>query len=173
LREACGFFYQEFTNLSQPLRLKGDPFKAGEGNRVSVWAEYLVPETCRALAFYDHPVFGAFPAVTRNEFGKGALTYEGTVLSDALQKKLVADCLNEAGIPLTDAALPEGVKAKHAVLADGSEVHAYFNFSNGHREFAYSLESGRDVLTGKPVARAGKIALGPWDLAIVRVEVPR
>jgi len=173
LREACGFSYQEFTNLKQPLRLKGDPFKAGEANRVSVWAEYLVPETCRALAFYDHPVFGAFPAVTRNEFGKGVLTYEGTVLSDALQKKLVADCLSEAGIPLADAALPEGVKAKHAVLADGAEVHAYFNFSDGKREFVYALEDGRDVLTGKPMARAGKITLGPWDLAIVRVDVSK
>ncbi|OGD12539.1 MAG: beta-galactosidase [Candidatus Aminicenantes bacterium RBG_16_66_30] len=173
LREACGFSYQEFTNLKQPLRLKGDPFRAGEANRVSVWAEYLMPETCRGLAFYDHPVFGAYPAITRNEFGKGVLTYEGTVLSDVLQEKVVADCLNEAGILLADAALPPGVKAKHAVLADGAEVHAYFNFSDGKREFAYSLENGRDVLTGKPVARAGKITLGPWDLAIVRVDIPK
>ena len=132
-----------------------------------------MPETCRGLAFYDHPVFGAYPAITRNEFGKGVLTYEGTVLSDVLQEKVVADCLNEAGILLADAALPPGVKAKHAVLADGAEVHAYFNFSDGKREFAYSLENGRDVLTGKPVARAGKITLGPWDLAIVRVDIPK
>ncbi len=33
LREAAGFSYQEFTNLKSPLRLKGDPFGAGEGNR--------------------------------------------------------------------------------------------------------------------------------------------
>jgi beta-galactosidase len=173
LREACGFSYQEFTNLKQPLRLKGDPFRAGEANQVSVWAEYLKSETCRPLAFYDHPVFGATPAITRNDFGKGILTYEGTVLSDALQEKVVADCLNEAGIPMADAALPPGVKAKHAVLADGAEVHAYFNFSDGKKEFAYSLEDGRDVLTGKPMARAGKIMLGPWDLAIVRVDASK
>ena len=29
LREACGFTYQEFTNLTRPLGLEGDPFKAG------------------------------------------------------------------------------------------------------------------------------------------------
>ncbi|NTV80469.1 MAG: cellulase family glycosylhydrolase [Candidatus Aminicenantes bacterium] len=173
LREACGFSYQEFTNLKQPLRLKGDPFKAGEANRVSVWAEYLLPEACRALAYYDHPVFGAFPAITRNGFGKGVLTYEGTVLSDALQAKVVADCLNEAGIPLADAALPKGVKAKHAVLADGAEVHAYFNFSGARREFLYGLGEGRDILTGKTAPRGGKITLGPWDLAIVRVDASK
>ena len=35
LREAAGFHYQEFSNLRQPLALKGDPFHAGEGNKVS------------------------------------------------------------------------------------------------------------------------------------------
>ncbi len=168
LREACGFRFQEFTNLKQPLKLRGDPFQAAEGNSVSVWAEYLLPETCRALAFYDHPVFGAYPAVTRNLFGKGTLTYEGTHVSDALQDKIVADCLAVAGIPLSDAGLPAGVKAKHGLLADGAAVHAYFNFSSVGREFVYGRESGRDILTGAAVATGARIVLAPWDLIIVR-----
>lgn len=168
LRQACGFRYQEFTNLKQPFGLKGDPFKADAGNSVSVWAEYIVPEACRALAFYDHPVFGTYPAVTRNLFGQGTLTYEGTFVSDALQDKIVADCLALAGISLADAALPAAVKAKHGRLADGAAVHAYFNFSSGRREFVYSRESGRDILTGGPVAAGARIVLAPWDLLIVR-----
>jgi beta-galactosidase len=169
LRQACGFSYQEFTNLGQPLRLKGDPFKAGEGNSVSVWAEYLKPETCRPLAYYDHPVFGAYPAITRNSFGKGSLTYEGTVVSDSLQKRIVADCLGEAGISLEDSGLPAGIKAKHGILDDGAAVHAYFNFSASRREFVYGHEDGRDILTDAPVRRNGLIGLGPWDCVIVRV----
>ncbi len=168
LRLACGFRYQEFTNLRQPLKLRGDPFKAAGGNSVSAWAEYILPETCRPLAFYDHPVFGAYPAVTRNPFGKGTLTYEGTLLSDALQDRIVADCLAGAGIPLADAGLPEGVKAKHGLLADGAAVHAYFNFSSGRREFVYGRESGRDILTGGDVAQGARIVLAPWDLIVVR-----
>ena len=168
LRQACGFRYQEFTNLKLPLGLKGDPFKAAAGNSVSVWAEYIVPETCRALAFYDHPVFGPYPAVTRNLFGKGTLTYEGTFVADALQDKIVADCLALAGIPLADARLPAAVKAKHGRLADGAAVHAYLNFSSGRREFVYGRESGRDILTGAPVAAGALIVLAPWDLLIVR-----
>ena len=122
---------------------------------MSVWAEYLEPETCRPLAVYDHPVFGDYPAVTRNEFGKGVLTYEGTFLSDELQDRLVADCLAVAGIPAEDAALPPGVKAKHARLADGAAVHAYFNFSAARHEFVYGRAGGLDLLTGVAVAAEG------------------
>jgi beta-galactosidase len=168
LRQACGFSYQEFTNLDRPLKLRGDPFRAGDGNEVSVWAEYLKPETCRPLAFYDHPVFGAYPAVTRNLFGKGALTYEGTFPSDALQERIVAQCLAEAGIAAADAGLPAGVKAKHGILADGAAVHAYFNFSPGRRDFVYGREDGRDILSGAAVGRNSRITLAPWDVAIVR-----
>jgi beta-galactosidase len=168
LREACGFSYREFTNLKIPLKLRGDPFKAGRANSVSVWAEYLEPETCRPLAVYDHPVFGDFPAVTRNEFGKGVLTYEGTFLSDELQDRLVADCLAVAGIPAEDAGLPPGIKAKHARLADGAAVHAYFNFSASRREFVYGRAGGRDLLTGAPVEPKGRLVLAPWDCVIVR-----
>jgi beta-galactosidase len=170
LRAACGFSYQEFTNLKRPLALRGDPFKAGPANNVSVWAEYLKPETCRPLAFYDHPVFGAFPAVTRNEFGRGVLTYEGTVLSDGLQERVVVDCLSRAGIPVDGAILPPGVKAKHAVLADGAAVHAYFNFSGERRELLYDRGRGRDLLTGEAVEAKGRVVLAPWDCAIVREE---
>ena len=38
LRDAAGFYYQEFSNLKSPLKLKGDPYGVGEENRVSVWA---------------------------------------------------------------------------------------------------------------------------------------
>jgi beta-galactosidase len=170
LRAACGFSYQEFTNLKRPLALRGDPFGAGSANTVSVWAEYLRPETCRPLAFYDHPVFGAFPAVTRNEFGRGVLTYEGTFLTDGLQERVVADCLARAGVPAGDAGLPPGVKAKHGVLADGAAFHAYFNFSGERRVFLYHGRRGRDLLTDGAVETHGRVALAPWDCAIVREE---
>jgi beta-galactosidase len=168
LREACGFSYQEFSNLAIPLRLRGDPFKAGERNTVSVWAEYLVPEKADSLAYYDHPVLGKYPAITRNRFGKGAVIYEGTYLSDALQRTVVADALKTAGIPLADAGLPPGIKVKHAVLADGAAVHAYFNFSGKSQTFVYGYAAGVDVLTGKAAGKSQTIALPPWDLVIIK-----
>jgi beta-galactosidase len=170
LREAAGFHYQEFSTLSQPLALKGDPFKAGARNEVSVWAEFLVPETAQALAYYDHPFFGRYPAVTRNSFGKGAFTYEGTVLSDALQESVMRDALAAAGVPLLDAALPSAVKTKHATSADGRPLHFYYNFSGRAASFAYRYENGTDLLSGEPVAKDQKVKLAPRDLLIVKTK---
>src|SRR5581483_4526485 len=78
LREAAGFSYQEFSNLEKALALKGDPYHAGQDNQVSYWAEFLMPEHAKAVAMYDHPFFGKWPAITENEYGKGTLLYEGT-----------------------------------------------------------------------------------------------
>ena len=96
LREAAGFSYQEFSNLEQPLALKGDPFHAGDENKVSYWAEFLMPEHAKALAWYDHPFFGRWPAITENQYGAGTLLYEGTYLSDTLQKHVLLEALKEA-----------------------------------------------------------------------------
>ena len=168
LREAAGFFYQEFTNLRSPLKLKGDPYGVGEENKVSVWAEHLIPEKAKALAYYDHPVFGQYPAITRNSFGKGTLTYEGTYPSDKLQEKVVLDALKTAGIAMTDAALPTAVRANHGTLQDGKAVHFYFNFSAKPREFAYVYSDGMEMLSRKPSVKSQKLTLPAWDLAIIK-----
>ena len=167
LREACGFTYQEFTNLRSPLRLKGGPFGPGEDGAASVWAEYLKLETARSLAAYEHPVLGAYPAVTRNVFGKGSLTYEGTHLSDRAREILLRDVLATAGIPLPDAGLPPGVKAKHGRLRSGAAFHAFLNFSGQAREFEYAYGPGRDLLQDFSVAPGRKMILGPFDASII------
>jgi beta-galactosidase len=168
LREAAGFYYQEFSNLRTPLKLKGDPYGAGEENEVSVWAEYLIPEKAKALAHYEHPVFGQYPAITRNSFGRGTFTYEGTCLSDKLQEKVVLEVLKSAGVALQDSGLPAPVKVKHGTLRDGKAVHFYLNFSAQPRELTYAYTDGMEMLSGAPVAKSTKITLPGWDLAIIR-----
>jgi beta-galactosidase len=168
LRGAAGFSYQEFSNLKAPLKLKNDPFRAGADNAVSVWAEFLVPEKAKAMAYYDHPVFGKYPAITRNAFGKGTLTYEGTYLSDGLQEKVLLDTLKTAGISLADAALPAKVKARHGTLADGRPAHGYFNFSAVPQDFVYDRAAGAEIISGKAVVKGQRIRLAPWDLVFIR-----
>jgi beta-galactosidase len=168
LRKAAGFSYQEFSNLRSSLRLKGDPYGVGDENRVSVWAEYLIPESAKPLAFYDHPVFGRYPALTLNSYGRGTLTYEGTYLSDKLQEMVVLEALKIAGVDLTDAALPDVVKAKHATLQDGKTVHFYLNFSAARQIFPYAYGEGTDLLSGEPATRSQKIVLGAWEAAIIK-----
>lgn len=138
LREAAGLHYQEFSSLAKPLSLKGDPFQAGADNRVSDWAEMLIPDSAKALAYYDHPFFGKYPAMTRNTFGKGTLTYEGTVLSDKLQQIVLLDVLKKAGLTGPDQDLPAAVRVKHGTNRPGKTLHYYLNYSNDPQTFSYT-----------------------------------
>ena len=166
LREAAGFSYQEFSNLEKPLALKSDPYKAGAENKVSWWAEFLMPEHAQAIAFYDHPFFGRWPAITRNQFGSGDLTYEGTWPSDAVQKAIVMDVLGRAGLIGADQQLPAAVRVKHGVNDLGRRVHYYLNYSSDAQTFTYDYEAGTDLLTGKSIAANQRVQIGPWDVVI-------
>jgi beta-galactosidase len=167
LREAAGFSYQEFSNLEKPLALKGDPYHAGADNKVSYWAEFLMPEHAKTLATYDHPFFGKWPAITENQFGSGTLLYEGTYLSDALQKAVLTHALQEAGLAGPDQILAANVHVRHGVNRMGKRIHYYFNYSGGEVKPAYSYEGAANLLDGKPVAKNGILTIGPWDVAIV------
>jgi beta-galactosidase len=167
LREAAGFHYQEFSSLRQPLELKDDPFHAGGENKVSEWAEMILLDTAKALAYYDQPFFEKYPAITRNSLGKGTLTYEGTVLSDVLQDRVMASVLQLAGLTGSDQALPANVRVKHGMNRRGKSLHYFLNYSSDSQAFAYSYGAGTDLLTQSPVAQGQSIKLKPWDAAIV------
>ncbi len=169
LREAAGFTYQEFSNLENPLALKGNPFHmAPEGNQVSTWAEFLQVTSAQPLAFYDHPFYGRWPAITRNRFGSGTLTYEGTMLSSDLQQALLLDVLKDAGLRSADQTLPAAVRVKHGFDRSGKRIHYYLNYSGADVKLTYTYGAGRDLLTGHAAPAGSEVALGPWDLAIVK-----
>jgi beta-galactosidase len=166
LREVTGISYQEFSNLEKPLALKGDPFKAGDDNKVMYWAEFLKLEHAKPLAYYDHPFFGSWPAITRNQFGSGTLTYEGTFLSDTLQQDLVRDVLADAHLA-APSPLPPHLIEKSGVNDLGKTIHYFLNYSSSPQTFSYSQRSGTDLLTGKSIAASQSVNLAPWDLVII------
>jgi beta-galactosidase len=167
LREAAGFHYQEFSNLSQPLPLKGDPFHVGPENKASDWAEMISLDSAEGLAYYDHPFFGKFAAITRNRFGKGSLTYEGTVLTDALQSKVVLDVLKGAGVTGPDQSLPPSVRVKHGTDRNGKILHYYLNYSGDAQTFSYPYAPGADLLTQTAIGHAQQVTAKPWDLLLI------
>ena len=167
LREAAGFHYQEFSNLRQPLALKGDPFRAGSENKVSDWAEMLNLDSAEGVAYYDHPFFGRYPAITRNRFGNGSLTYEGTVLTDALQEKVLLEVFQRAAVTGPDQTLPPNVRTKHGVNRNGRTIHYYLNYSSDARTFSYPYGSGTNLLTQAAVTHSQQITVKPWDLVLV------
>ena len=166
LRDAAGFSYQEYSNLEHALALKHDPFHAGAANQVNTWAEFLQPTTAKALAFYDHPFFGQWPAITRNQYGAGTLTYEGTVLSDALQNAVMLDELRLCGLTGSDQQLPTGVHVKHGVNAKGKQLHYYLNYTSSAEIVSYPYGAAHDLLTRREITRDARVSVGPWDLII-------
>jgi beta-galactosidase len=170
LREAAGFSYQEFSSLEHPLALKGDPYHAGADNKVQYWAEFLVAEHAKPLAFYDHPFFGKWPAITENEYGSGTLLYEGTYLSDKLQTAVLRGVLDRLGLTGPDQQLPAAVHVQHGVNRLGERLHYYFNYSGAEVKAGYSYGAGKNLLDGKALAKGTILTLSPWDLAIIEEE---
>jgi beta-galactosidase len=168
LKSAAGFHYQEFSSLKKPLALKDDPFHVGaDNNKVTDWAEMILLETAKALAYYDHPFFGKYPAITTNTFGKGSLTYEGTALSEALQKAVLLGVLKDAGLTDSDQTLPAAVHVKHGQNRSGKTLHFYLNYSNSPQTISYAYAIGINLLSQSAVGHDQSIVLQPWDAAIV------
>jgi beta-galactosidase len=170
LRQAAGFYYQEFANLAVPLRLKGDPYQATINNDAFLWAEFIIPETAKALAYYDHPFYGKYPAITRNNFGQGTLTYEGTYLTDDIQNKVMLEALTVAGLSGPDQQLAAPVRVKHGVDNAGKNLHYYLNYSSQSQTFTYPYAKGTDLLSRKVIEKSQAVTLAPWDLVIIEEQ---
>src|SRR5215472_4365187 len=166
LRSAAGFHYQEFTNLAEPVRLMPDVYGVGDQNKGSIWEEFIVPESAEIVETFDHS-YWRFPAITRNHYQRGTLTYEGTVLSDALQQETIRDVLKHAGLTSSDQGLPEQVKVRHGRNQYGKLVHYYLNFSGNEQRLTYPYGNGADLLTGSDLRQGSIVNLKPWDLVIV------
>jgi beta-galactosidase len=166
LREAAGVHYQEFTNLAEPERLTPDPYNIGDQNKGSVWQEFLVPDTAEVVASFDDP-YWHFPAITRNKYGTGTLTYEATFVTDTLQREIVRHILERAGLTGPDQNLPEAVRVRHGHNAQGRLLHYYLNFSGQEQSVLYPYGNGTDLLTNNAVLKGNALKLKPWDLAIV------
>ena len=167
LREVAGFSYQEFTSLAHPVRLAGDPFGAGAESLALDWAERLVPSSARVLASYDDPVIGTWPAVTRNNYGSGTFTYEGSAVSDRLQYAIVRDVLRATGFGAVPAE-PGTVRTRTALDQRGRILRFVMNFASGEADYSYPYADGVDLLAGRPVRKGERIHIPAWDLLLVR-----
>jgi beta-galactosidase len=167
LRAACGFHYQEFTSLATPEQLTPDPYGVRDQNQGSVWEEFLMPETAMVIASFDDP-YWHFPAITANNYGQGTLTYEGTVLTDSLQRALIRDVLQRAGLTGPDQDLPHAVRVRHGRSRQGRLLHYYLNYSGQEQSVSYAYGNGQDLFAQAPVRHGQTLRLKPWDLAIVQ-----
>ncbi|MGB8193462.1 MAG: beta-galactosidase trimerization domain-containing protein, partial [Chitinophagaceae bacterium] len=167
LRKACGFYYQEFGNIDN-MKLKGNPFSVDEkDNTVSDWAEMIIPETAKTLAYYDHPFYGRYPAITSNNFGKGTLVYEGCRPSDALQEKILLAAMERAGIKSSDQNIHWPLITRQGTNDFGKKVHFYYNYSSKAATVTYTYADGKELTGDRKVKKNESLSLPAWGVQIV------
>jgi beta-galactosidase len=167
LREATGFYYQQFTN-TRGIGLKDNPFKVDpDKNLVSEWAELLVPEKASVLAWYDHTYWGKYAAITQNKYGKGVVTYFGAMPSDEVLYKLVQMVVKTAGLWKAEQAFSFPVIIRNGTNSAGKKIHYLLNYSSTPVELDYPYEKGKDLLSGIETWKNLKIKLGAWDFKII------
>ncbi len=165
--EACGISYSQFT-IPNGVSLKNDPYQVGsEQNRVHTWMELLTPSTARVLAYYEHPVWGKYAAITQNRYGKGLATYIGCMTTPALTEKIVQQALKEAGLWGTDQALHFPLITQSGVNSDGRKIHYYLNYSATSKTLTYPHKSGLELLSGKAVPSGSILRLDAWGVLVV------
>jgi beta-galactosidase len=170
LRPAVGAAYGEYSNLARPLAVRaadGSDFAVPEGARAEAWADGLESEGAAPLAFYDHPHFGRWPAVTSQPFGRGRVTYVGTLPNPALGAALTGWVMAQAGLSPRIADMPEPLRAATARNRDGERLWFLTNWSATEQTVPALPAAGVDLLTDEPVGSGDPLALGPWDVRIL------
>jgi beta-galactosidase len=166
ISEACGITYSQFT-LPKNVSLKDDPYNAGSDNKVNTWMELITPTTAKVLAYYNHPVWGSYAAITRNQYGKGTATYIGCMTSTTLIGKIIAEAVKEAGLWGTDQQLAFPIITKTGANPLGKTIHYYFNYSAAPVSFTYPYNDGVELLSGTAVAKSTQVTLAAWGVEIV------
>ncbi|MEO6232640.1 MAG: beta-galactosidase trimerization domain-containing protein, partial [Ferruginibacter sp.] len=124
------------------------------------------PETAKTLASYDDPFFGKYPAITENKFGKGSFIYEGCLISDEIQSKIIAVKAKEIGL-VDDKQIVYPVVARSGINDQGKTIRYYLNYSDKEQSAIYNFDKGTDLLTNKALKKGDSLSLKPWDVLIV------
>ena len=170
LTEACGFSYQEFSNI-QSVPLKQNPFKLAPAENVATqYAELIMPRQAKVLAYYDHPFFGNYAAITQNLYGKGSITYIGTCVTDALLEALTLRVIEKAGLVSDNQKLHYPIVLKTGINQFGKTIRYFFNYSAMPVKVTYDFAKGNNLLTQASIQKGAQFTLKAWDVAIVEEE---
>jgi beta-galactosidase len=167
ISEVCGITYTQFT-VPQNVYLKDDPFQVGkENNKIRTWMELITPVTAKVLAYYDHPVWGQFAAITQNNFGKGTATYIGCRTSDLVTAKVLEGTIKGAGLWGVDQEITFPLITKSGVNQLGKKIHYYFNYSPQPASVNYPHANGVELLSNEMATKGQPIKLDAWGIKIV------
>jgi len=170
ISEACGISYSQFT-VPQNVSLRDDPFQVGEtNNKVNTWMELITPTTAKVLAYYDHPVWGKYAAITQNSYGKGTATYVGCMTSNQVMEKILANEVKNVGLWSEAQKLYFPIIMKEGMNEHNKIVRYFFNYSSKPGTINYTFGNGHELLLDKAVNKNSVMDLEPWGLRIIEEQ---
>lgn len=167
INEACGISYSQFT-IPNSVSLKNDPYQVGKDqNKIHTWMELVTPKTAQVLAYYDHPQWGNYAAVTQNQFGKGFATYIGCMTSSKLTEEILKQALKKSNLWGTEQQLSFPTILKTGKNQQGKMIRYYFNYSATPQKAQYVYKNGTELLSNKAVAQNSSLDLEAWGVKII------
>ncbi|WP_109211096.1 MULTISPECIES: beta-galactosidase [Microbacterium] len=162
LSDAAGVSYEEFSNLREPLAVRGEgDLELSAHATATLWADGLLAGDADTLVRYEHPRFGDFATVTTRAHGDGRITVVGTVPSPALAADIVrwAAPTVHADSIAPGRALP--VTVSSGALPDGRRAWFVFNWSGESQTFTPAVDLA-DAVTGDQLSAGTEISLPAW-----------
>jgi beta-galactosidase len=148
--------------------LKDDLFQVGaQNNIIDTWMELITPTTAEVLAYYDHPHWGRYAAITKNRYGNGTAIYIGCMTSAAIMRQVPQQALQADGLWAADLALSFPLITKSGINQQGQAVHYYFNYSDHPGTIRYPYANGRELLTDTAVASGQNLPVAAWGVLII------
>jgi Beta-galactosidase len=164
LRKACGFYYQEYSNIEK-MDLKDNELGITKG-AANYWLEFLTPETAKPLAYINHPFFGKWPCITENTYGKGHLDYIATYPSDELLYKIVKRSADRAGVVPFDGRYNFPIILRNGTNDKGKKIHYLFNYSADNKSIIYPYTNSTLLIEKKKISKGDNLELSAWGVVI-------
>jgi beta-galactosidase len=172
LTDCIGATYDQFTFPEKvTLRFTKESSLPSDSFPVENWMELLKPATADVWAYYEHPFWGDYAAVTHNKYGKGSATYLACFTSLPTLQQLIRQLCSLAEVKLPDYLFP--LICKKGTNDYGKCVRYYFNYSSAPVSLKYDGKDATNLLTGERLLAEETRQIGAWDLLIVEEEFNR
>lgn len=156
MTEVFGMSYSQFT----------DPGKACLCNEpVTYFMELLQEKEAEVLHRYEHKYWGAYAAVTKNQYKKGKAYYIGAYTSKDILKSIYRQALSDAGIEVVEAAFPTIIRSGINEL--GEKVHYVLHYSEENGFVTNPYKEVYDLISDRSYQKGDRILLKDWDVKIL------
>lgn len=166
LRELAGIWVEEIDALA-PGQTNAVRTVSGAQFICDLVCERIHLEGAKQLAVYEQDFYAGEPAVTKNDFGKGAVYYIGTQLeADGMAHVLDAAC-EQAQVK----SLVSGHTGLEIVCRTKEDQKLYFvmNFRNKGEKLPEDFDDCEDLLSGARMTK--DTVLQPYDVCLFRLQL--